>query len=307
MTEDMLLAATDLTRSYGRIRAVDGVQLQVGRGETLGLLGLNGAGKSTTLQILAGALSANRGRVSICGHDLAGDGRAARRLIGYLPQTPPLYDDMEVAEYLNFIARIQGVARSGLSDTVQRATARCGLSDVVGRLIRHLSQGYQQRVGIAQAVLHEPAVLLLDEPTNGLDPAQIRDVRELITSLAPQRATIVSTHILSEVRMLATRIVIMHEGRVVHDAPNGSALDTLRVSFAHQPQVEALTAIDGVVAAEWHEQGYWLLRCDEDCSPRVAECAVRAGWGIAEMIKNYDALEHLFLRLTAGDSVVAAA
>ncbi|MEQ8661720.1 MAG: ABC transporter ATP-binding protein, partial [Gammaproteobacteria bacterium] len=207
---DVLLAARGLTRRFGHRTALAGIDITLRRGEVLGFLGLNGAGKTTTMQILSGALVADAGRVEVCGHDLARAPRDARAALGYLPQTPPLYDDMLVDEYLALCARLHAIARSAVAAAVARARARCGLADVGGRLIRHLSRGYQQRVGIAQAIVHEPAVLILDEPTNGLDPAQIRDVRALLTGLAGERAVIVSTHVLGEVRTLATRIAILH-------------------------------------------------------------------------------------------------
>jgi ABC-2 type transport system ATP-binding protein len=307
MIEDVLLAATDLTRSYGRIAALRGLDLELRRGEILGFLGLNGAGKSTAMQLLAGAMSADRGSVSVCGHDLQRAGRTARRQIGYLPQSPPLYDDMRVSEYLRLIARIHGVASKSADSAVEHASAMCGLADVGKRLIGHLSGGYRQRVGLAQAVLHDPSVLILDEPTSGLDPAQIRDVRALVTALAPDRAIMVSTHILSEVRVLATRVMILHEGRVVHDAPNDASGGLLRVRFMHEPASADVLALPGVEAAERGSDGYWLLQTGEDAAAGVAEHAVNAGWGIVELIQHYDALEHLFLRLTAGETVTACA
>ncbi|CAN0506056.1 unnamed protein product, partial [Phaeothamnion confervicola] len=170
------------------------------------------------MKILCGALAASSGTVDIVGHSLAAAPQAAKAELGYLPEVPPLYRDMLVKDYLRACARLHGVATDALSAAVARARQRCGLQDVGARLISHLSKGYQQRVGIAQAIVHEPQVLILDEPTAGLDPGQIRDVRELIRELGRDRAVIVSTHILPEVRALATRIMILHQGRVVHDA-----------------------------------------------------------------------------------------
>ena len=299
---DVLLAARGLGRRFGRRVALADVDITLRRGEVLGFLGLNGAGKSTTMQILAGALVADAGTVEVCGHDLRRDGRAARHALGYLPQTPPLYDDMLVDEYLALCARLHGVARRDLAGAVARARRRCGLDDVGARLIRHLSRGYQQRVGIAQAIIHDPSVLILDEPTNGLDPAQIRDVRSLIGELAAERAVMVSTHVLGEIRLLATRIAILHEGRIVHDADNRGAGGRVRVRFNRPPVPSAVCEVAGVHAAEPLGDGGFVIDLDDDASARAAFAATAsaAGWGLVELTSDYDALEHLFMRLTAG-------
>lgn len=299
---DVLLAARGLGRRFGRRVALADVDITLRRGEVLGFLGLNGAGKSTTMQILAGALVADAGTVEVCGHDLRRDGRAARYALGYLPQTPPLYDDMLVEEYLALCARLHGVARRDLAGAVARARRRCGLDDVGGRLIRHLSRGYQQRVGIAQAIIHDPSVVILDEPTNGLDPAQIRDVRTLIGELAAERAVMVSTHVLGEIRLLATRIAILHDGRIVHDADNRGAGGRVRVRFTRPPAPSAVCEVAGVHAAEPLGDDGFVIDLDDDASARAAFAATAsaAGWGLIELTSDYDALEHLFMRLTAG-------
>ncbi len=306
MSEQVLLAADGLTRSFGRQRAVDGVSLELRHGEVLGFLGLNGAGKTTTMQMLAGALAADAGRVTIAGHDLARQPAAARRALGYLPQTAPLYDDMRVDEYLRFCARARGLAGAGLARAVDRARARCGLSAVGRRLVRTLSQGYRQRVGLAQAIVHEPAVLILDEPTTGLDPAQIREVRALIGELAAERAILISTHILPEVRLLATRVAILHHGRVVHDAA-GDAARRIRVRLARDPGAPALKAIAGVGAVERAPGGDWLLAADAAVAGAVVAAAAEGDWGLSALVPDYDALEHEFLRVTAGEPAAAGA
>jgi len=300
--DDVLLAARGLGRRFGHRMALADVDITLHRGEVLGFLGLNGAGKSTTMQILAGALVADTGTVEVCGHDLARHGRAARRALGYLPQTPPLYDDMLVDEYLALCARLHGVPRRELAAAVGHARRRCGLDEVGARLIRHLSRGYQQRVGIAQAIIHDPAVLILDEPTNGLDPAQIRDVRTLIGALATERAVMVSTHVLGEIRLLATRIAILHQGRIVHDADNRASGGRVRVRFAHPPPPAALRGLAGVHAAEPLADGGFVIDLDDGAAARAAfaDAASAAGWGLVELTSDYDALEHLFMRLTAG-------
>ena len=308
MNDTVLLAAHGLVRYYGARQALFDVDIVLARGEILGLLGQNGAGKSTTLQILCGALAAHGGRVEIGGHVLASAARQAKALLGYLPEIPPLYRDMRVDDYLVACARVHGVAANAAAQAVARARQRCGLNDVGARLVSHLSKGYQQRVGIAQAIVHEPQVLVLDEPTAGLDPAQIRDVRELIRELGRERAIIVSTHILPEVRALASRFMILHHGRVVHDAP-ASGMRRLRVRTRHTPGAAALAAIAGVTEVTASPRG-WLLTVDgepEAAAEAFAVAAVAAGWGVLEIDPDFDDLEHLFMELTSGAAASAAA
>lgn len=306
MNDKVLLAAHGLTRYYGARQALCGVDIVLARGEILGFLGQNGAGKSTTMQILCGALAASSGTVEIGGHSLADAPHAAKALLGYLPEIPPLYRDMLVDDYLRACARLHGVAADAVATAVARARQRCGLHEVGARLISHLSKGYQQRVGIAQAIVHEPQVLILDEPTAGLDPGQIRDVRELIRELGRERAVIVSTHILPEVRALATRIIILHQGRVVHDAAV-SAVRRLRVRLRRDPGVAALSAVAGVSEVTMSPRG-WLLTvsCPDSAAETFAAAAVAANWGVLEIDPDYDDLEHLFMQLTSGAEVPAA-
>jgi ABC-2 type transport system ATP-binding protein len=188
---------------------------QVGRGEIVGFLGPNGAGKTTTLRILSTYLSPDAGRASVAGHDVVSAPMDVRRRLGYLPEHPPLYLDHTVDEFLSFCTGLRGVPRSRRRSAVGAAVDRCGLSEVRGRLIGNLSKGYRQRVGLAQALVHSPAVLVLDEPTVGLDPAQIREMRELIRSLAAEHTVLLSSHILTEVAATCSRIVVIHRGRVV--------------------------------------------------------------------------------------------
>lgn len=309
MTEAPLLAARGLTRHYGRLRALDGVDLTLARGEVLGFLGLNGAGKSTTLQILAGALASDTGTVEIAGASLTREPLRAKAALGYLPETPPLVPDMLVGEYLAWCARLRGVPAAAVAGAVAAAAARCGLADHLPRLIAHLSKGYRQRVGIAQAIVHDPALVLLDEPTSGLDPRQIREVRTLVGELARDRALIVSTHILGEVRLLASRVVILHEGRIVYDAPTEAAAASLRVCLRRAPAVPSLEAIAGVTAARPGTGGTFMLEVD-DCTvaaEAVAAAAVANDWGLLELVPDADPLEHVFMRLTSGADTTRAA
>jgi len=215
MTESWLVDAQGLSRYYGDHCAVDSVDINVRKGEVLGLLGPNGAGKSTTMQMLTGNLAPTSGEIKINGIDLLDEPRAAKQQIGYLPEQPPVYRDMTVDEYLQYCARLRHVPARQCRDAVERAKQRCGLQTESRRLIGNLSKGFRQRVGIAQAILHNPAVIILDEPTVGLDPIQIREIRSLISELGQAHSVILSTHILPEVQAVCDRVQILHQGKTV--------------------------------------------------------------------------------------------
>ena len=209
-----MIEVRNLTKRYGELIAIRDVSFSVARGEILGFLGPNGAGKTTTMRILTGYMPASAGTVTVDGFDVFDNSFEVRRRIGYLPEAPPLYTDMTVESYLHFVARIKGVARAQISDATDRAVAVCGLADVRHRLTGHLSKGYRQRVGLAQALIHDPPVLVLDEPTIGLDPRQIIEIRKLIRTLAGDRTVILSTHILPEVSQICEKVVILAGGRI---------------------------------------------------------------------------------------------
>lgn len=210
-----MIEVRNLSKRYGDLLAVDRVSFTAQKGEIVGFLGPNGAGKTTTMRIITGFLPATDGTVKVDGFDIFDDAHEVRKRIGYLPENPPLYADMTVTSYLEFVGRIKGVPRARLPEAVDRVTERCGLTGVTRRVLGHLSKGFRQRVGLAQALIHEPGVLVLDEPTIGLDPRQIREIRTLITELAGQRTVILSTHILQEVVQICGKVVIINEGRVV--------------------------------------------------------------------------------------------
>jgi ABC-2 type transport system ATP-binding protein len=210
------ISARGLTRRFGGRTAVENVHLEVRRGEVLGFLGPNGAGKTTTMQMLTGNLAPSEGEVKICGIDLLARPTLAKEKIGYLPETPPLYRDLTVDEYLELAVKLHRVRKGKRREAIGRAKQRCGLSEVGRKLIGSLSKGYQQRVGIAQAIAHEPEVVILDEPTAGLDPNQIREIRALLRELGSTRSVILSTHILSEVEAICDRVQIMHHGKIVY-------------------------------------------------------------------------------------------
>lgn len=219
MTGETLAVVEHVSRSYGNRRAVDNISFEIRRGEVLGLLGPNGAGKTSTMQMLCGVVAPGRGRILIQGHDIIEDPVAAKASIGYLPEQPPLYPDLTVDQYLGFCAELHRVPRAARVDAVRRARDRCGVADVSGRRIGNLSKGYQQRIGIAQAILHEPALIVLDEPTVGLDPAQMVSIRALVRELGRQHAVLISTHVLPEVHSLCDRVLIIGDGRLVLDQP----------------------------------------------------------------------------------------
>jgi ABC-2 type transport system ATP-binding protein len=220
-----VIEASGITKRYGDFLAVDHVSFTAEAGDVVGFLGPNGAGKTTTMRILTGFLPATDGTAKIGGHDIFEEPLAARRAVGYLPETPPLYPEMDVQGYLHYVAKIKDVPRGERHDAVDRAMQRCGLADVRRRVIGALSKGYRQRVGIAQAIVHDPAVLILDEPTVGLDPIQIREIRSLIADLAAPRegarahTIVLSTHILAEVEAICRRVIIINRGRKVLDTP----------------------------------------------------------------------------------------
>ena len=219
-----MIEATNLSKRYGDIIAVDGVSFSVERGEVVGFLGPNGAGKTTTMRMLTGFLPPTDGSARICGHDIFTEPLEARRSIGYLPESPPLYPEMTVHSYVDYVARIKDVPRRERRTKVDRALERCGLAEVSRRVIGTLSKGFRQRVGLAQAIVHEPPVLILDEPTIGLDPIQIGEIRSLIAGLAggdgeARHTVILSTHILPEVEAICRRVVMINSGRKTVDAP----------------------------------------------------------------------------------------
>jgi ABC-2 type transport system ATP-binding protein len=216
-----MIEVANLSKRYGDLAAVQDLSFTAHPGEILGFLGPNGAGKTTTLRVITGFLPATSGTVRVCGFDVFEQSAEVRRRIGYLPENPPLYNDMMVVPYLRFAARIHGVERGGVGAAVDRVVDTCGLSSVTGRLLGHLSKGFRQRVGLAQALIHDPEVLILDEPTNGLDPGQIREMLSFIRSLGAKRTIVLSTHILSQVLSACQKVVIINDGHIVLEAPLG--------------------------------------------------------------------------------------
>lgn len=314
MDMDTLIDVQHLTRYFGTYRAVNGLSFQVRRGEVLGFLGPNGAGKSTTMQMITGNLAPSEGRVLINGVDLLDNPREAKAALGYLPEQPPLYRELTVDEFLTYSARLNRIPGSRVRQAVAAARERCGLAEVGRRLIGNLSKGYQQRVGIAQAIIHQPAVVILDEPTVGLDPIQIREIRALIRELSAEHSVILSTHILPEVQATCDRVQIINRGELVlTDTIDGLTrrmqLATLRVALRFPPPTAALQGIDGVQEVEPLEEGRYRLHHAPETNPAeaVAAAAVHGGWGLLELTPERVSLEDIFVQLTRSEALVEEA
>ena len=303
--ETPTVEASALTRLYGGREAVSDVSFTLNKGEVLGFLGPNGAGKSTTMKMLTGNLAPSSGSVKICGIDIIENPNEAKALIGYLPEQPPLYRELTVDEYLAVAARLHRVSGAHIKKAVQVAKERCGLTEMGKRLIENLSKGYQQRVGIAQAIIHNPMVVILDEPTVGLDPIQIRDIRALIKELGGEHSVILSTHILPEVEMVCDQVQIIHKGKLVF---NGS-IDVLRhqrhgnklvLGLRNPPAVEELLSIPGIVSADALPNGMLRLHYAEGEMPAeaIAQTAVNKGWGLYQINPDQTTLEEVFVQLT---------
>jgi ABC-2 type transport system ATP-binding protein len=302
---EILIRVRDLWRDYRGLAAVRGISFELRAGEILGFLGPNGAGKSTSMQVISGNLAPSRGRVQIQGIDILEAPRAAKAQLGYLPERPPLYRELTVDEHLSYCARLHRVPRASLRRNLDTAKERCGLTEVGRRLIGNLSKGYQQRVGIAQAILHRPAVIILDEPTIGLDPLQIRDIRALIRELGGEHGVILSTHVLSEVQAICNRVQILHRGALVlSDSIAGLEQrmhrDSLRVAFRRGPSAEELAQIGGIEGVESFEGGQFRLIYSSGRDPvdELVKRAIEAGWGLRQLTPEQRSLEQIFLECT---------
>jgi len=303
---EQLLSVQGLEHRYGTYQALAGIDLRLERGEVLGLLGPNGAGKTTCLQILSGNLAPTSGDVEVLGLDLIRSPRRAKRHVGYLPERPPLYSDMRVDEYLRYCARLRGVPPRQRAEAVEHAKARCGLADTGSRPILKLSKGYRQRMGVAQAIVHAPDLVILDEPTEGLDPVQIREVRELIRTLAADCGLILSSHILSEVQAVCSKVLILREGRVLHQAQLGQQAQPpilhYRVRLERAPDLPALNALPEVANTQ-HLDGesfHMTLRPGESVSA-LAGHLVELNWGLTELTPDRTDLERVFFDILGGE------
>ncbi|MGD2083878.1 MAG: ATP-binding cassette domain-containing protein [Chromatiales bacterium] len=305
---DTLVEVENLTRRFGARIAVDRLGLSVRAGDVLGLLGPNGAGKSTTMRMLSGCLAPTSGQIRIDGIDLLRRPRAAKARIGYLPERPPLYRELTVDEYLSYAARLRGTPAHEVPDRLRRVRQRCGLGAAGRRLVGNLSKGYQQRVGIAQALVHAPAVVILDEPTAGLDPIQIREVRELIADIGRECAVLLSTHILPEVQAVCTRAVIIHHGRLVYSEAlqpgDGAGPAAVVIALERPPDLTEIQALAGVRRAERLRDGRFRLELEPEAGrgAAVAEQITACGWGLIELAPQRPGIEQTFVELTAGEA-----
>ena len=310
-----MIEVQHLTKRYGRVTAVDDVSFRVERGEILGFLGPNGAGKTTTMRILTGYMPATEGKAIVAGFDVFDQPIEAKRRTGYLPETPPLYPDMSIIEYLTFVSKIKRVPAADRRQRVQQVMQKTRIDDMANRLCSKLSKGYRQRVGLAQALIHNPDVLILDEPTAGLDPKQIIETRQLIKELAGDHTIILSTHILPEVSQTCQRVVIINKGRVVAVDTPANLTSRLRGSETMYVQVDAngadaggslgripgVTRVvesdrkDGVVGYEVESEHGHDVRRD------LARAVVSSGWGLLELRPMRMSLEEIFLSLTTED------
>jgi len=310
-----MIEVENLTKRYpGRV-AVGGVSFTVARGEIVGLLGPNGAGKSTIMRVLSCFMPATSGTVRVAGYDVFHQADEVRRRIGYMPENNPLHRDMRVREYLKFRANLKGLKRARARQRIDTVLEQCGLTEVQKRIIGQLSKGYQQRVGLADALVHEPQLIILDEPTIGLDPNQNRAVRQLIKDLAAQHTVLISTHILVEVELTCNRVLILHQGRILaHDTP-----DNLQQIMSDGGQVVAeILAPDGELRACWESmaevehfdlaaaEGDYIrcnlnARAGVDLRPQIFELVCERGWKLRELSRSRHSLEDIFVRVTRAD------
>ena len=316
-----MIEVEHLTKRYGPVTAVDDISFSVQRGEILGFLGPNGAGKTTTMRVLTGYMPPTDGRAVVAGYDVFEQPIEAKRRTGYLPETPPLYPDMTVRDYLSFVSRIKGVPRGERTARVNEMMEKTRIADVANRHCGKLSKGYRQRVGLAQALMHNPDVLILDEPTAGLDPKQIIETRQLIKALAGDHTIILSTHILPEVSQTCQRVVIINRGKVVAvDTPDnltsrlqGSETMYLQVDAAGADVASVLQRVSGVtrVAVTDTKQqivGYEVdSEAGRDVRRELAAAIVGRGWGLLEMRPMRLSLEEIFLHVTTEETPAAAA
>jgi ABC-2 type transport system ATP-binding protein len=310
-----MIEVQGLTKRYGPTVAVSDISFQVQDGEILGFLGPNGAGKTTTMRVITGFLRPSLGTVRVAGLDVVEKPLEAKRHLGYLPENPPVYPDMTVREYLSFVARIKGVARSEVKKRVDEVAEKCAVRDVQKRQIGKLSKGYRQRVGLAQALIHDPDVLVLDEPTAGLDPKQIIETRDLIRGLAGRHTVILSTHILPEVSKTCQRVLVINQGKVVAEGTPDELTGRLQgyetvliTSEGPAPEImDRLQRVGGVNLVEPREASGARITFEvhaekgQDVRAELARAVVEAGWKLFELKTSGLSLEDIFLKLTTKD------
>ncbi len=306
-----MIKVSGVTKKYPARLAVDNVSFEVGRGEIVGFLGPNGAGKTTTMRMLTGYLPMNSGTIEVAGFDIATQAREVRSRVGYLPESCPLYPEMRVDEYLKFRASLKGVKSSARRAKINEVKEQCGLTEVGKRIIGQLSKGYRQRVGLADSLVHDPDLLVLDEPTVGLDPYQIRQVRELITQLAERHTILLSTHILQEVEAICERILIINEGKIVasdteenlHRQLQACSIIEIEIMADKETATREVSALEGMDvrnASELADGWLWLEIEADSASMRVElfNLAVAEGWPLRELSEQQHSLEDTFVQIT---------
>jgi ABC-2 type transport system ATP-binding protein len=312
MSDVPIIEVRDLTKRYTGHTAIAGMSFTVGSGEVVGLLGPNGAGKTTTMRILSGFMPATSGTAHIAGYDVFAQSHEVRRRIGYMPENNPLHVDMRVRDYLRFRARLKGLSRGRTADRVDTVLEQCGLEDVSRKIVGHLSKGYRQRVGLADALVHEPDLVILDEPTIGLDPHQIRSVRQLIKNLARERTVLISTHILTEAEVTCSRVLILHGGRILaaDTTQNLQALvasSTQVVTEIEAPETDLRLCWEQMAEVQQFDIApaagdYWrcclTARPEVDLRPLVFEQVQQRGWTLRELSRSRVSLEDIFVRVT---------
>jgi ABC-2 type transport system ATP-binding protein len=320
-----MIKVEGLTKRYARHVAVNDVSFEVEKGQIVGFLGPNGAGKTTTMRILTCFMPPTSGSATVAGFDVIDQPMEVKRRIGYLPETPPLYPEMDVSEYLHFVGKLKGLSGAALSSRVDEVAERCSVADVKYKIISKLSKGYRQRVGLAQAIIHNPDVLILDEPTSGLDPQQIIETRDLIKGLAGDHTIILSTHILPEVEHICERVIIIAKGKVVATDTVSNLTSRLRgaetialevgardglAASEVQERLERVTGVDRVTERQHHEGVFAFTvesQKDQHVRPELARAVVEAGWNLNELHPIGLSLEEIFLELTgAPDRDIAA-
>lgn len=307
-----MIKVENLTKRYAGVTALNGVSFEVQRGEIVGFLGPNGAGKSTTMRILTGFIPATSGRVEVAGLDVFENSLEVRERVGYMPENNPLYTDMRVSEYLKFRSKLKGLPRGERKERIPEVLEMCGLTDVSRRIIGHLSKGYRQRVGLADALLAEPDLLILDEPTIGLDPVQIRQVRQLIKGLGKRHTILLSTHILPEVEMTCNRVIIIHHGRILASDTPDNLMKTLHAGGLIQVEVRGpgsevqakLRTVEGVesITVKLLEDGCVRVavtpKMGEDPREKLYQAVAANGWTLRELTRTRTTLEDIFVQIT---------
>jgi len=311
-----MIKVENIIKRYGATVAVNRVSFEVGEGEILGFLGPNGAGKSTTLKIVTSYIVADSGSVSIGGHDPLSEPQAVRELVGYLPESTPLYTDMQVGEYLKFVARVRGMSAAQTREAIERVLDLVGIRRMYKKAIGHLSKGFRQRVGIAQALIHDPPILIMDEPTSGLDPHQIIEIREMIRRLGETKLVVLSSHILQEISAIGTRILIIKDGQIVADdrpenmrrAIEGKTSITTAIQGPGDAVLGEIRGLPGVEKADTGERPgeYRVIGSpDADLGAQIFRLAVDKGWTVSTIAPEQHSLEDVYLSLTAGPGQAA--